>query len=78
MVFQRFGYLQSRLLLQKQDDLRQLETQLDRLDEADARNDPISLRTRELAEDEAAKPQAELLGRIEKNFCEYCTFITGI
>ncbi len=75
MVFRRFGYLQSRLLLEKQDDLRILETQLDKLDRADARNDPESLMTREVLEDDDAKPQAELLGEIEKRFCEYCTLI---
>jgi len=75
MVFRRFGYLQSRLLLAKQDDLRLLETQLDRLDKADARNDPESLMTRQVLEEDDAKPQAELLEEIEKKFCEYCTFL---
>lgn len=74
MVFRRFGYLQSRLLLEKQDDLRLLETQLDKLDQADARNEPESLMTREVLEDDDARPQAELLGKIEKKFCEYCTY----
>lgn len=75
MVFRRFGYLQARLLLAKQDDLRLLETQLDKLDRADARNDPESLMTREVLEDDDPKPQAELLGKIEKKFCEYCAFL---
>lgn len=74
MVFRRFGYLQSRLLLAKQDDLRLMETQLDRLDKADAVNDPESLMTREVLDEDDVKPQAELLGKIEKKFCEYCTF----
>lgn len=74
MVFRRFGYLQCRLLLAKQDDLRLLETKLDRLDEVEARNDPESLMTREVLEEDEAKPQAELLGQIERKFCEYCTF----
>jgi hypothetical protein len=43
MIFRRFGYLQSRLLLYKQDELRALEARLDSLDESDKLNNPDRL-----------------------------------
>ena len=36
MVYRRFGYLHSRMLLKKQDELRKLEAELDEYDEEDA------------------------------------------
>ena len=38
MVFRRFGYLRSRLLLDQQDVLRDLELRLDKIDRSDARD----------------------------------------
>ena len=35
MIYRRFGFLQARLLLEKQDSLRVLEQRLDRLDKAE-------------------------------------------
>ena len=37
MVYRRFGFLQSRLLLEKQEELRELEGKLDRLDKIEER-----------------------------------------
>jgi hypothetical protein len=39
MVYRRFGFLQTRLLLEKQDTLRVLEQQLDKLDESETVGD---------------------------------------
>jgi hypothetical protein len=36
MLYRRFGYLHSRMLLRKQDQLRKLEAELDDIDELDA------------------------------------------
>jgi predicted signal transduction protein with EAL and GGDEF domain len=36
MLYRRFGYLHSRMLLRKQDELRKLEAELDEIDELDA------------------------------------------
>jgi hypothetical protein len=47
MLYRRFGYLQSRVLLEKQDDLRQLEEALKRLDEEDVESGEDMLRTRD-------------------------------
>jgi hypothetical protein len=46
-LYRRFGYLQSRVLLEKQDDLRQLERELERLDQQDKEADEELLRTRD-------------------------------
>jgi hypothetical protein len=39
MVYRRFGFLQTRLLLEKQDTLRVLEERLDKLDESETIGD---------------------------------------
>lgn len=47
MLYRRFGFLQSRLLLDKQDELRELEKDLDRMDKVDHKKDPSLLKSRE-------------------------------
>ena len=53
MIFRRFGYLRSRLILNQQDVLQGLEGQLDGVDKADASNEDRMrlLCCRELDED---------------------------
>jgi len=70
MVYRRFGSIQSRLLLEKQDDLRKLEEKLDKYDEHVQRTQPINLQTRDLSEEDAA-PRKLLTEKIERKFCEY-------
>lgn len=73
MLYRRFGYLQSRLLLEKQDDLRRLESQLEVMDYEDnvpARRD--ILKTRLYHDDECAKERKALVEKIEKKWLEYC------
>jgi hypothetical protein len=69
-VYRRFGFLQSRLLLDKQDKLRELEDALDRLDKREERANPTHPMTNDLLEDEIA-PRRKLLAAIEKQFCSY-------
>ena len=77
MLYRRFGYLHARLLLQKQDELRALEVDLDDLDKRDARDETrrIGLRSRDLDEDLKAWPGREhrfsLLQRIEEKTLKY-------
>ena len=71
-VYRRFGYLQSRLLLEKQDDLRRLEAKLDTLDGQDTPECQEGLVTRDVCEDEDPAPQQVLLQKIETKFLEYC------
>ena len=70
MIYRRFGYLQSRLLLEKQDDLRKLEEALDRLDTSDTKGegkeDFLSIR-RNFGEE-----RNKLLADIEKTWLQYC------
>lgn len=72
MLYRRFGYLQSRILLHKQDELRALEEQLDRLDRKDAA-DPKTrrlLQSRDL-DDNSNSPRKSLLKTIETAYKEY-------
>ena len=67
MLYRRFGFLQSRLLLNKQDQLRALEEQLDDIDKED---DEQYLTSRDL-DDADERPRTRLLKRIETKFKEY-------
>jgi hypothetical protein len=67
MLYRRFGYLQARVLLDKQEHLRGLEAQLDELDQSQRRTDPDALFRREGQGD----CRRELLRTIEKTFNEY-------
>jgi hypothetical protein len=71
MLYRRFGYLQSRLLLDKQAELNELERRLDALDsEVASGPQPGDLTTRDLMEEDAAE-RKELMDEIEARFCEY-------
>ncbi|KAK5119199.1 hypothetical protein LTR85_007813 [Meristemomyces frigidus] len=67
MLYRRFGYLQSRIILDKQDELRALEQQLDSIDDGDLAANLHKLIKREAQGDE----RKELLVAIETKFCEY-------
>ena len=70
MLYRRFGFVQARILLEKQDEMRILEEKLDRMDQRIKRTDPESLQTRDLDEEDS-RPRKELLKKIEIKFCEY-------
>lgn len=72
MTYRRFGYLQSRLLLEKQDEMRKLEAKLDKWDKNDAKANPHILTTRNLREVDAA-PRRALFDQMEQRFLEYST-----
>ncbi|KAH9219760.1 hypothetical protein DL95DRAFT_482877, partial [Leptodontidium sp. 2 PMI_412] len=76
MLYHRFTYLQSRLLLHKQDEIRELERKLDRMDKADATKAPEILKSRELDDKNVGK-RLELLSAIETKFNEYATLLTN-
>lgn len=69
-MYRRFGYLQARLLLDKQDQLRRLEERLERLDEKVTESDPDRLCTRDLSGDDAVAHES-LMKTIEENYCSY-------
>ena len=70
MLYRRFGFLQARLLLNKQDELRELEKDLDRLDKVDQGKDPSLLKSRE-KDDATSGRRKKLLSEIERKFTEY-------
>lgn len=67
MLYRRFGFLQARLLLNKQDQLRALEEQLD---EIDSNDDEEYLTSREM-DDADETPRTKLLKKVETKFKEY-------
>ncbi|ROV96010.1 hypothetical protein VMCG_08013 [Cytospora schulzeri] len=69
-IFREFRYLQSRVLLQLQDELRALETQLWRMDEKDRVNDPFNLRGREL-DDVHGGLRKDMLAMIQQKLMQY-------
>lgn len=71
LLYRRFGYLQARLLLHKQDQLRELEVELNDWDKIDDARAPMWLRSREM-DDVKNKDRKKVLERIEKMFLEYC------
>jgi hypothetical protein len=72
MIYRRFGYLQSRLLLEKQEQLRQLEDKLDKLDilQTQGEDDKHVLCTLDLDHD-LKSPGEKLMKEIESTFLEY-------
>lgn len=73
MVYRRFGYLQARLLLYKQDVLRELEGDLDRMDKVNERR-TNALRSREDGDVENPDRKAMFI-KIEEMFKEYGNFL---
>lgn len=70
MIYRRFGFLSTRLLLDQQDRLRLLEEELDEMDKDDAEYNPGRHRTRDLSEEDSYE-RKELLGRIKEEYLEY-------
>jgi hypothetical protein len=73
MIYRRFGYIQTRLLLEKQDELRVLEKKLDKYDSDVEKIRAANLMTRDLRPEDAI-PRKELMDRLEKKFCDYGRF----
>ena len=82
MMYRRFGQLHSRLLLHKQDQLREMEEELLALDKKDDGLEDTRKYLRSREEDEFRDPptrgrsRIELLGEIEKTLLEYGRILT--
>jgi hypothetical protein len=72
-IFRRFGYLQSRLLLNKQEDLRYAEQRLQELETEMIKQNKDRLCFRETFGPDGDEHQ-KLLEDIEQKFCSYCKF----
>jgi hypothetical protein len=77
MLYRRFGFLQARLLLNKQDELRELEKDLDRMDKVDLKKDARLLKSREKDDAENGR-RKKLLQEIEGKYIEYGFISPGI
>jgi len=74
MIYRRFGFLHARLLLQKQDELRIMEEELDRMDKHDLSNHRKALQCRlddVEREDQVGETRQALLSRIENTILRY-------
>ncbi|KAF2759506.1 hypothetical protein EJ05DRAFT_300449 [Pseudovirgaria hyperparasitica] len=71
MIYRRFGYLQARLILRKQDELRELEDELKDIDTEVAMNHKERLTTRMWDSVE----QKKLMKKIESNFRSYASLL---
>jgi hypothetical protein len=78
MVYRRFGFLQTRLLLEKQDTLRALEKRLDKLDksETEGEDNEDNLCTRDGGE--ASTERIDLMATIGATFREYGQCIKSV
>ncbi|KAF7888835.1 hypothetical protein EAF00_009135 [Botryotinia globosa] len=75
MLYRRFGFLQARLLLNKQDELRALESRLDHKDRYYGKYEPAMLYSQERYKITDDKNR-DLLAEIEKKFNEYGQLLT--
>lgn len=74
MIYRRFGFLHARLLLQRQDELRIMEEELDRMDQRDKLQNIRMLQCRiddDLRTDQAGETRKSLLSRIEDAILKY-------
>jgi hypothetical protein len=78
MVYRRFGHIQARILLEKQERLRRLENKLDMLDKRQANlGDETVLCTLDL-KDELKEPRDKLMKKVELAFNDYGSFFTTL
>lgn len=73
MLYRRFGHLQARILLNKQDELRELESQLNHIDKVYAQRWPARLRSRDICNAEC-NDHRDVLLLIEEKYKEYGEF----
>ena len=72
MVYRRFGYLQARLLLEKQERLRVLEEELDALDKQQTADEEDKAALCTIDIDPAFKAERDaLMAKVERAFNEY-------
>lgn len=77
-IFRQFRYLQSRVLLHLQDDLRSWEARLWRMDEYDKVHRPTYLKTRE-KDDRRFGERGKMIEEIHKRLLRYgsCSYVLG-
>ena len=81
MLYRRFGYVHARLLLHRQDELRELEDELENMDKMDARNEKRKncLHSRDIDNEQGGegtpdgKSRGVLLDQIEEKTLKYGT-----
>ena len=71
MIYRRFGHIQSRLLLDAQDDLLKLESQLEDLDEEETTDDMEALCSRKLHNANFSDQRKSLMKDIKVAYHEY-------
>lgn len=72
MMYRKFGYLQARILLDRQDQLRDWEVKLAELDEELEAKRPAFTRTRDIIDPNLKQKQASLINSIAEAYCSYC------
>ena len=76
LMCRRFGFLHSRVLLYRQDELYQLEKRLLALDEADNEESPLMLQSRQADNEQDDQQMRKLLiGKIDEKLKEYGTHL---
>ena len=80
MIYRRFGYIHARLLMHRQDELRELEDELEEMDKRDAKSEErkTCLQSRDVDEHSGAaiaggKSRSSLLDQIEEKAMKYGT-----
>lgn len=82
MIFRRFSHLQARLILQKQDEIRELEDELRESDLDDLAKMPPGqpsrrLTTRHRTDKTEADARKKLFDRLEQKFLQYGNVVTS-
>ena len=70
-IYGRFGYLQSRLLLEKRDELQRLEQELKQMDHSDSEEDENNLKSPRYYTEDFMRERIELLLKVEKTWSAY-------
>jgi len=75
MLYRKFAYLQSRVILDKQDQLRVMEKKLHDLDEdLYSGRDTWTQTRRHITDRELRTQRADLMDRIAEAYCSYCRY----
>ena len=77
LMCRRFGFLQQRVLLYRQDELRDLEDQLIRLDDEDLEENPKALKSRKLDDAREGSYRRGLIQLIDDKLEEYGRLLNG-
>jgi hypothetical protein len=70
-IYRQYKYLRNRCLLYIQDELADLESRLNEIDEHDAKHDPRNLTSRETDDSQKRQRRKELVAEIKAKLKEY-------